>query len=187
MARSRRKKGGGGGGGQSSIAAPLIASVFGGVSMLAALIMFAIGIGQLDTAYTAAATYTEQVGLTDIMGVFGMVIFLLFIGVGLAGLTAGGYMGYKRSAGGGWNEIFMGIVMGTVALVIALILNTIVQGQLNTAYVAANATVNLASFPGMLDIMTVFGMVIFISFIGSGAAAVIGSGVGAYKKLKGGM
>ena len=186
MPRYRRRKssGGGGGGGMSGGAAPLIANIFGAVMMLIALILFGVAIDSLDTAYTAAGTYTEQVGLTDVMGIFGLVVFLVIVGVGIAALGAGSVMSWKRAQSGGWMGVFMAFVMGVVGLVIALLLNTIIQGQLHTAYLAANATANVASFVGLLDVMTIWGMIIFISLISSGIVGIVGAGVGGYKNLK---
>jgi len=189
MPRYRKRKSGGGGGGEgmTGVAAPLIANIFGAVMMLIALILFGIGLSSLDTAYTAAATYTEQVGLTDIMGIFALVIFLVVMGVGIAALGAGSVMSWRRAQSGGWMGVFMAFVMGVVGLVIALLLNTIIQGQLHTVYTtAANAseTVNIAQFAGLLDVMTIWGMIIFISLIASGITGIVGAGVGGYKTLR---
>lgn len=183
----RRKRSYSGGGGGNNPAAPLITQVFGGVMMLIALVLYGIALGQLDTAYTAAETYTEQVGLTDIMGIFPMVIFLVIVGVGIAALAGGSIMGWKRAMSGGWTAVFMSFVMGVVGLVIALILNTLIQGQLNTVYTTAanvSETVNIASFPGLLSIMTIWGMVIFIALISSGISGIVAAGVGGYKQIK---
>jgi len=183
----KRKSGGGGGEGMTGVAAPLIANIFGAVMMLIALILFGIGLSSLDTAYTAAATYTEQVGLTDIMGIFALVIFLVVMGVGIAALGAGSVMSWRRAQSGGWMGVFMAFVMGVVGLVIALLLNTIIQGQLHTVYTTAanaSATVNIAQFAGLLDVMTIWGMIIFISLIASGITGIVGAGVGGYKTLR---
>ena len=189
MPRYRKRKSGGGGGGEgmTGVAAPLIANIFGAVMMLIALILFGIGLSSLDTAYTAAATYTEQVGLTDIMGIFALVIFLVVMGVGIAALGAGSVMSWRRAQSGGWMGVFMAFVMGVVGLVIALLLNTIIQGQLHTVYTTAanaSATVNIAQFAGLLDVMTIWGMIIFISLIASGITGIVGAGVGGYKTLR---
>ncbi len=181
----RHHSGGGGKGVMGGSMAGFMVTILGGVAMLIALIMFGIGIGQLDAAYTSAATYTEQVGLTSIMGIWAMVIFLILIAAGLAALGVGSYMQIKKATTGGWMDVFLVFIMGSVGLIIALILNTIIQGQLHTAYVTANATVNKASFPGMLSIITVFGMVIFLSLMGAGIAQISGSFYGTYKHLSG--
>ena len=152
-----------------------------------ALILFAIGIDQLDTAYTAAAAYTEQVGLTDIMGIWGMILFLVFVGAGISVIAGGAVFNFVKTIRGGWMEAFMSFAMGAVGLIIALILNTISQAQLHTAYVAANATTNLASFSGMLSIMTIFGMLIFLTLIGSGVSGVVAAGWGAVRQVRGGI
>jgi len=190
MSRRKRSKGSGGGKGVSSNMYGLIGIVLGGVLMMVALINFGIGLAQLDTAYTAAATYTEQVGLTDIMGIFGLVTFLLFVGAGLGALTGGSVLQWFKVVRGGWTEALMGFVTGTVGLVIAFILNTLVQSQLHTVYTtAANVTetVNIAQFVGMLDIMTIFGMIIFISLYAAGASGIIAGAYGAFRQVKGGM
>src|SRR4030042_1385475 len=144
MARRKHFGSSGGGGGHRSAVAGLVSQVIGGAFIMFALILFGIGIGQLDTAYTAAGTYTEQVGLTDIMGVWGMIIFLVFVGAGLTVVAGGAVYNFVKTIKGGWMEAFLSFAMGAVGLVIALILNTITQGSLHDAYVTANAPTNIA-------------------------------------------
>lgn len=161
--------------------------IFGCVSLVICLITYLIALGQLDDAYTAAATYTEQVGLTDVMGIWPMVIFLVFMFIGLALIGAGAAVQVKKTVSGGWTDIFLGIVFGTVTIVIATILNNVIQGQLHTVYVTAanvSETANIASFAGLLDIMKIFGMVIFITLLSSGIAQLAGSAWGGFKNIK---
>lgn len=184
--RRHRSSGGGGGGGNGKWFG-FIAIIMGIVAMIVNLIMFGIGIDALDDAYTAAATYTEQVGLTSIMGIWGMVIFLVFMAAGLAALTGGSIVNWKKGTSGSWMDIFMVAIMGGVTLVIALILNGIVQSSLHTAYIAANATTNKAQFAGLLSIMTVWGMVIFLALMAAGISQIAAAGYGSYKHLAGKM
>lgn len=183
MKKSRRR--GGGGGGNSGRWMGFIAIVMGIVAMLICLIMFNIGIGALDDAYTAAATYTEQVGLTDVMGIWGMIVFIIFASAGVAALTGGAVVQWKKATGGGWMDVFMVFIMGGVTLVIALILNGVIQGALHTSYVTANACTNIASFSGLLSIMTIWGMVIFLALMGAGISQLVGAAYGSYKHLAG--
>ena len=162
-----------------------MAIVMGAVALLVCLIMFGIGIDALDDAYTAAATYTEQVGLTDVMGIWGLVIFIVFMAAGLASLTGGSVVQWKKATTGGWMDVFMVAIMGGVTLVIALLLNGTIQTQLHAAYVTANATVNKAQFAGLLSIMTIWGMVIFLALMGSGISQIAGAAYGSYKHLSG--
>ena len=162
-----------------------ILTIFGSVSLLVCLIMFGIGIQQLDTAYTAAGTYTEQVSLQSIMGPFGMVIFLAFMMLGLGAVVGGGYLNIKRGLGGGWTEILMLAIFGGITLVISLIMFGIINTQLHTAYTTANGTTNIASFVGLLSVMGVWGVVIFVSMIGSALAQFGFAGFGAYNRIKG--
>ena len=185
----KRNKGGGGGdgGGMSgSNMVGILSQVIGGALMLFALILFQIAIGQLDTAYTDASTY-DQVGLTDVMGIFGMVVFLVLIGSGIAVIAGGAAVGVIRAIRGNWIQVFLAFAMGAVALIIAFILNTIIQAQLNTAQVAINATTNIANFPGLYDISRIFGMLIFLVLVGSGIASITGSLVGAFKQIRSGF
>lgn len=185
--RKKKHSGGGGGGrgGGSGQWMGFMAIIMGIVALIICLIMFTIGIGALDDAYTAAATYTEQVGLTDVMGLWGMVIFLVFVAAGIAALTGGAVIQWKKGANGSWMDVFMVAIMGGVTLVIALILNGIAQSQLHTAYVAANDTVNKAAFTGLLSIMTIWGMVIFICLMGAGISQIAAAAYGSYKHLAG--
>jgi len=88
---------------------------------------------------------------------------------------------------GSWIQVFLAFAMGAVALIIAFILNTVIQAQLNTAQVAINATTNIASFAGLYDISRIFGMLIFLTLVGSGIASITGSVVGAYKQIRAGF
>ena len=184
-----KKSGGGDGGGKGSIGnlTGLIGTIFGAVALLIALITFGIAIGQLDAAYTAAATYEDQVGLTDVMGIWGMVLFIIFMAVGLGSIAGSAAMQWVKIARGGWMEVFMGVIMGTVGVVVALILNTLILAQLHTAQVTVNATTNVASFSGLVSIMTIWGMVIFLVLISAGVSSLVAAGFGTYKKLRGGI
>lgn len=173
------------GGGKTSQWMGFLAIVFGAVALLVCLIMFGIGIDALDDAYTEAATYTEQVGLTDVMGLWGLVIFIVFMAAGIASLTGGAVIQWRKATTGGWMDVFMVAIMGGVTLVIALLLNGTIQGQLHTAYTTANATTNIASFAGLLDIMTIWGMVIFLALMGAGLSQLGGAAYGSYKHLSG--
>lgn len=186
MARKKsRRRNGGGGSGRASQWMGFLAIVMGAVAVLVCLIMFGIGIDSLDTAYTAAATYTEQVGLTDVMGIWGLVIFIVFMAAGLAALTGGSVIQWRKATTGGWMDVFMIAIMGGVTLVIALLLNGTIQTQLHAAYVTANATTNKASFSGLLSIMTIWGMVIFLALMGAGLSQLAGAAYGSYKHLTG--
>lgn len=186
MARRKKMYGGGGGGGsRKTLISGIIGQVLGGALMLFALILFGIGVAQLDTAYTAASG--DQVGLRDIMGIFGMVLFLVFIGAGVVVLGGTAVYAYLKSKGGSWMDAFIGFAFATVGLVIALILNTILQGQLNTTQVAINALTNIANFPGLYAISRIFGIIIFLSLLSPGIAAIAGAAQGAVGRVRAGM
>ena len=187
MGRRRKSSGGGGRGSGQSQWSGFLVIVFGAVAMLVCLIMFGIAIDALDTAYTAAATYTDQVGLTDVMGIWGLVIFIIFMAAGIAALTGGAIMQYRKATTGGWMDVFMVAIMGGVTLVIALLLNTTIQAQLNAAIVTVNATTNIASFAGLYNIMTIWGMVIFLALMGAGVSQLGAAAYGSYKHLTGRM
>lgn len=182
----RRKRGGGGGGGlNNSRWMGFLAIIMGAVALLVCLIMFKVGIGSLDTAYTAAATYTEQVGLTDVMGIWGLVIFIIFMAAGIAALTGGSVVQWKKATTGGWMDVFLIAIMGGVTLVISLFLNGTIQSSLHTAYTTVNATTNKAHFSGLMDIMTIWGMVIFLALMAAGISQLAGAAYGSYKHLAG--
>lgn len=190
MSRFRRKKFGRGGGGSGFTGGKswfgFVAIVLGCVSAIVAFLMFGIAIDQLDDAYTAVAGYTEAVGLQSVMGMWGMVLFLVFALIGLAGIVGGAVSNTLSGLKGNWMGIMMGIIMGGVTIAIAVIMNGLIQSQLHAAWVTANATVNKASFVGMLDIMGIFGMVYFISLMIAGVAPIVGGIVGGYRKVRGG-
>ncbi len=189
MGRKRYNKGGGDG--MMSRSSPwmgFLVTIFGAIAMLIDLIIFSIALDSLDTAYTAAATYTEQVGLTSVMGIWPLVLFVIFMAAGLAALAGGAIMQAKKAITGGWMDVFLTAVMGGVALIISALLNTTIQAQLHTAYAAAactTSTANIASFAGLLSIMTVFGMVIFLSLMGAGIGQIAAAAYGGYKHLAG--
>lgn len=190
MGKRKFKKGGGGGSNRMNQWAGFMAIIFGTVAILICLITFSIALDTLDTAYTSAATYTEQVGLTSIMGIWPLVIFIIFMAAGIGALGAGAYINIKKAIGGNWMDIFMVVIMGTVTLVIALLMNTTIQAQLHTAYTdAANVskTVNIASFSGLLSTMTIWGMVIFLTLMSAGLSQLGAAAYGSYKHLAGKM
>lgn len=184
MSRFRRKRSSGGGGGMGR-ALPIIGMVFGCVAMLVCLICFNIAVGTIDTTYTSAASYADQVGLTSVVGLAPLLVFLVFMAVGLAAIGGSAYMQLRSSMAGGWMDIFIGIVMGTAGIIIALILNNLIITQLHTVQVTVNATTNVANFSGIVSILTIWGMIIFLTILGGGLASLAGAGIGAYRRVKG--
>lgn len=188
MPRYRRHKSykshSGSAGGKSTMTGFLLI-VFSCVLTIAALIIFGIAIGQLDTAITDASALTwssSMTGLTSIMPLWGMVLFLLFMGAGLATLAGGAYVTIKGSMSGGWMGVMMLLIYGGVALVISLITNSLALTQLDTAMTTVNSTTN--ELTGTLDIMGIFGMVIFLSYIGAGMAMLVAAGISGFKKVR---
>ena len=187
MARFRRKSkgGGGGGGGKTNAWTGFIGVVMGGVALMICLIMYGIFLTNYDTAYTAAAGYTWQTGLTSIMGIWPMVIFLVVMAVGLAAVAGGTMMSVKKTLGGSWIDVFMGVVTGVVTLIIVIIIWGIVNTQFNTTAVAINATTNVASFSGIVSIIGIWPMITFLAMMASGIAQIGAAGYASYSHLRG--
>lgn len=184
MARFRKMKGGGGKGNVSSWGGTMLI-IFGSIALLVALIMFGVALTQLDTALTTAKAYTDMTALDDVMGIFGLVLFLSFIVLGIGAIGGGAYINIKSRMGGSWMDLLMLAIMGGITIVIALIMNTISLAQLHTTMVAINATANLADFAGLYEVSQVMGIVIFLSLMAGGLSQIGGAGVGAYKRVKG--
>lgn len=185
-----RKKRGGRIGGSSSSAGNFLGiggMVFGTIALMICLIGFGIVLSSLDTSYTTAATYAEQVGLTDVMGIWPMVLFVIFMMVGLGMISSGAFMSYKRASGGNWMGIFMAIIASVVAVVIGVIMFGTVNTQLHTTAVAINATTNVASFSGLVSIVSIWGMVIFIVIMMAAAGSLAGAVVGGYRRVRGNL
>ena len=188
MSRFRRKRSGGGGGGGSSglmKTSGFLSTVMGAVAMLIALITFGIALSNYDTTYTAVSGYTWMTGLTSIMGPFPMVIFLAFMAAGVGAVGYGGFQNYKMASGGNFTGMFYGFIMAAVSVVIVLIMYGIIATQMNTTAVAINATTNIASFVGLISIVSVWSMVVFVVMVGAAIAPIAGIGVGAVRKFKG--
>ncbi len=185
----RRRLNRGGGGGNSNQWTGFLTIVMGTVALLICLIMYGIALSSIDTAYTSAATYTEQVGLTSIMGIWPLVLFVIFMAAGLGAIGAGAYRNVKIAVSGGWMDIFLVVIMGTVGIIISLLMNTTIQAQLHTLYLTATnaTTVNRASFSGLTSVMTIWGMVIFLSLMAAGVAQIGAAAYGSYKHLSGKM
>ena len=184
--RKKRRSNGGGGGRGVGMWAGSLAIIFGAVALVICLITFGIAIDQLDTSVTSAISYTEMIGLDDVMGVMGMVIFIVFMALGLGGLVGGSIMQWRQAMGGGWASLFMVAIMGAVTVVIALVVNDVALEQLDAAMTTVNSTTNYSSyFTGLFNIMGVFGLVIFVSLLGAALSQFAGFGVGAYRKLSG--
>jgi hypothetical protein len=190
LVKGKKRGGGGGGGGgfANAMQGPFGGSlmiIMGVVVLLCCLIAYTIVISQVDTSYTTAATYTEQKGLAQSMGLLPMIFFIFFMALGMASIVAGTVKNFKSAAtGASWQEI-MGGIMGAVTVVIVLVLNDLIQSQLHTVYTTVNATVNKAHFAGVLGIIGIWGMVILWTLVGSCLTQVGGAVVGGVKKLKG--
>jgi len=185
MARfRRRRRSGGGGGGNSRGWGGQLLIVFGCVAMIVSLIMFSIGIDQLDAAIDAVNnTGAQFVGLEDIMNVSGLIVFLAFVMLGLAAVGGGAYLNIRARMSGSWMDLLMLAVFGGITLIIALIMNTITLTQLNTAIATINATGT--TFVGLYDVARVFGLVIFLALLSAALGQLAGAGYGAYKNVRG--
>jgi hypothetical protein len=157
----------------------------GTVAMLIALITFQIVLSNFDTAYTSASGYTWMTGLTSIMGVWPMVLLILFMVAGLGGIGVGAYINWRKATGGSWNDIFMVFVMGAVSCVIAIIMFGIVNTQMHTLAVAINATTNIASFTGLYNMVTIWPMVIFVIMMAGAVSAIVAAGIGGWRNIRG--
>lgn len=186
MVRFRKRRSSGGGGGMNKRAIPFIGLILGGIALFVTMIAFGITLTQWDSSYTTAATYTEQVGVTDIMGIMPLLLFVLFQAVGIGALVGTGVLNYKTAANGGFIEIFLAIVYAAIGVVVAVIIWNLNQGQLHTVYNAANATnlTNSASFTGLQDIITAWGIVDLIAIMSPALGAIAGIGVGGYRKAR---
>lgn len=162
-----------------------ISIVFGAICLLVSLISFNIAIGQLDDALTTAATYTEQVGVTDVMGLGGMIFWIVFVGAGLVAVGVGGYAQFMQVSKGGWIDVFISVIMGAISIVMVLVLYNITQSQLHTAWTTVNATVNVASFSGLLDIIGIFGIVTWAIMVLSAVSGVFGGIFGIVQRIRG--
>lgn len=190
MSRYRRKRSGGSGGSSGHGLGNFLGMgglVFGTVALMICLIGFGIVLSSLDTAYTTAATYSEQVGLTDVMGIWPMVLFVIFMMVGLGMIGGGAFISYRKASGGNWMGIFMAIIGAVVAVVIGVIMFGTVNTQLHAVAVAINATTNVASFSGLVSIVSIWGMVIFIVIMMAAAGSLAGAIIGGYRRVKGGV
>lgn len=82
--------------------------------------------------------------------------------------------------------VLVASMMGGVTILITLIVFGLIITQLQSAMVTVNATAAPTTrFPGLVNIMGIWGMVVFLSLMGSAMASLVGAGVGAYKKIKG--
>lgn len=76
--------------------------VSGAVAVLIAIIVFGVVIGQLDTAMTTAnSTTNTMTGLYDIMGIWGIVLWVGFMAAGMSMIGAGIYTSVKSVGGAG--------------------------------------------------------------------------------------
>ncbi len=71
------------------------------------------------------------------------------------------------------------IIMGVIAVIIALVMFNVALNQLDTAMTSVNATTN--NFPGLYDVMGIWGMVLFIVLMGAGIGMI---GGGAYAVVR---
>lgn len=186
MAKHRRSGGGGGGGNKGMAMLSFFGTIIAGIVILVNLIVFGIALSSLDTAITTAGTYTEQVGVGQVLGSMGMVVFVVFMVAGIAVLSGAAFVATKKAMSGGLTDILMGAISGGISIVVAFIIYGLTQSQLHTAYLAANATVNKTQLAGLVTIIPIFGIVLAVLFVSAGIAPLVGAGVGGYKAVKSG-
>jgi hypothetical protein len=188
MSRFRKNSGknsGGGGSGGGNRFAGFTAIVFGAVALLVDLIAYGIVLSNYDSAYTTAKTYTWATGLSSIMGIWPMVLFLVFMAAGIGAIGVGAYMNWKKAQSGQWTDVFMVFIMGAVSIILTVIMFGIINTQMNTLAVAINATTNIASFTGLISIVGIWPMIIFLSMMAAAIAQLAGAGYGGWKKMTG--
>jgi len=165
--------------------AGMMTIIFGCVAVVMCLIAYVIVVGQADTSMTSAATYTEMSGLTDSMGMGPMIIFMIFMFVGLGAIMGGAALNVKGALTGTGLDIGLSAIFGAVTLVIIFVFNNLILSNLHTAYLTVNATVNRAHFAGVLGTMGIFGLVIYWSLIAAGVAQIGAAGWSGFQKIKG--
>ena len=75
--------------------------IYGVIGIVVSLVMFTVAVGQLDTAITTAgATVNTMAGLTSIMGIYGIIFWIVISGAALA-LLGFGVAGVVRTRVGG--------------------------------------------------------------------------------------
>lgn len=76
--------------------------IFGVIGIIISLVMFTVAVGQLDTVMTTAgATVNTMAGLTSIMGVYGILFWVVITGAALAMIGLGTYGAIRGRRGGG--------------------------------------------------------------------------------------
>jgi hypothetical protein len=83
---------------------PVLMIITGSISVVVSIVMFVVALAQLTTNITLTGlTYNLAMpGLYSVQGVFGIVIFIVFVGAGLAMIGVGSYRAVKegRTSGG---------------------------------------------------------------------------------------
>lgn len=189
MARFRRKRSRGGGGGGSSGRGfvGFYLYILGIVAFVVGLIMYGIVLSTLDTAYTTISGYTWESNLNSIVGIWPMVLLVLFMIAGVAGISGGALINWKKGSSGKGLDAFMVFIMGGLSIVIGILMFNIANTQMNTLAVAINATTNIASFTGLYSMITIWPIVVFIVMMVGAASQIVAAGFGAYKSVRGSM
>lgn len=187
MARYRRKRSGirtsASVGGNTGMMSGVMMVIFGVVLLIADLIMYGIAVDQLDTAITTASTYSANMpGLASIMPLWGMILFLIFMALGIGSLVGGTAMSIRAQWGSGWMGMLMLAIMGGIVIIVSLVGNGLVVSQLETAIETTNQTTN--TMTGAVDIMGVFGMVLFLALMLPGVAMLGGAVYGGYRGVR---
>ena len=110
------------------------AILFGCVAMIISLVMLESSMTELYDAYVNSLSYTEMVALSDIIPVFGIIVYFCFLFTGLSAIGLGSYLNTRKGLKSDWLECSGIAIMGAITIVISLVMFTTVQGQLHDIY-----------------------------------------------------
>lgn len=111
------------------------AILFGCIAMIISLVILESSMTELYTSYVNALSYTEMVALSDIIPVFGIIVYFCFLFIGLSAIGLGSYFNTCKGLHSDWLGCSGIAIMGTITIVISLVMFNTIQGQLHDIYV----------------------------------------------------
>jgi len=112
----------------------LICLIAGITVILVCLVLFGISINALNSTYLLSLSYDEQVGLTDTISISGLILYIIFLSCGILTIGAGTFLNVKDLRDGDAVSKLLTFISGSVSIILALLMYSIILAQIHSLY-----------------------------------------------------
>jgi hypothetical protein len=110
----------------------IVSQVMGSMVIFLCLILFGVFLKGLNDSLSSI--FSWEIGLPSIVPIFGLIIYLIFLFVGLSVVGVGDYLNLSDSINGDWVNKLLMIVSGVMSIIVSVIMYSMILAQLDVIY-----------------------------------------------------